>query len=1166
MTDFLAENNQCGQNILRLVSRGNAIIAELLRLADFIPPVFYLETQADKTKYGDILADFSYFNSTELFDSKIESKVELQDLDEEFRENNIEILTRFYQAFSSVHKYVTDLNRYLEDLEEGVYIQQTMESVLLNEDGKQLMCEALFLYGVMLLVIDTRIDGIIRERILVSYYRYSAQKAAAGDSNIDDVCKLLRSTGFTNVPGAKRPQLYPESFFNRVQINAEYVDMVIGRLRSDDIYNQIAAYPLPEHRSTALATQASMLYVILYFQPDILHNQQAKMREIVDKHFPDNWVISVYMGMTVNLLDAWHPYKAAMTALNNTLSVTNIREQSIKYAQKVDKLKPVLTKYLKEGVLKEEFVLDSIQKLMNVLREGNVTLRWLMLHSSALTPTAELNKRIKQIREQVLTDCRFKALTVFELLLNIAQFEFKLKELFKQMLVEKEKKWEQYKKEGAERMQELSEVYSGTKPLTRVEKNDNLQAWFAEMSKQINSLGYDDSTSAGRKIVQLIQALEEVQEFHQLESNLQVRQFLADTRQYLHQMIRTINIKEEVLITIHIVADLSYAWNIMDTYTDNMQQGIKQDPTLVIKLRATFLKMASALDLPLLRINQANSQDLLSVSQYYSGELVSYVRKVLQIIPQTMFSLLANIIKLMTHSIKEVPTRLEKDKMKEYAQLDERYQVAQLTHAISVFTEGMLMMKTTLVGIIKIDPKQLLEDGIRKELVMQVSQALHSGLMFNTKAKVSELLPKLQYLGDQMDGFRRSFEYIQDYVNIYGLKIWQEEVSRIINYNVEQECNSFLRTKVQDWESVYQSKAIPIPRFQQVDDASVNFIGRLAREIIRITDPKTTCYVDQMKAWYDMKTKQEIINRTLFDKIHKAVGSFGLCGLDRLLCFMIVKELQSFQTSFQRFVLKDKSMMDLFAQYTKAFSPLQGLINQPQKFYSQLLAKTSRILPSYVDIILKVGQMQLLRRQIAYELNTSCKFDSKFLASSLQNLNSALLADIEEHYKDPSKPYPKDENPLMYELTSYLESSGFHNPLRKIYITTPRLPYFPLSTFLITISQLSKLYYFKSIDSLTCKKPTDPLDCPPLVVGIYTLLKQCHSDSTNTYLAFLGQYVRSMVESLNSVKDPAISQDILNVLVYLEEFIFYSSLPRKMVESFVPNYIFDEFRGQFSQG
>ena len=53
---------------------------------------------------------------------------------------------------------------------------------------------------------------------------------------------------------------------------------------------QISSYPSPDHRSTALATQASMLYVILYFAPQILHAQQAQMREIVDKHFPDNWV------------------------------------------------------------------------------------------------------------------------------------------------------------------------------------------------------------------------------------------------------------------------------------------------------------------------------------------------------------------------------------------------------------------------------------------------------------------------------------------------------------------------------------------------------------------------------------------------------------------------------------------------------------------------------------------------------------------------------------------------------------------------------------------------------------------------------------------------------------------------------------------------------------
>ena len=44
-----------------------------------------------------------------------------------------------------------------------------------------------------------------------------------------------------------------------------------------------------------------------------------------------------------------------------------------------------------------------------------------------------------------------------------------------------------------------------------------------------------------------------------------------------------------------------------------------------------WLQLASALDMPLMRISQANSPDLMSVSQYYSGELVAYVRKVLQV-------------------------------------------------------------------------------------------------------------------------------------------------------------------------------------------------------------------------------------------------------------------------------------------------------------------------------------------------------------------------------------------------------------------------------------------------------------------------------------------------------------------------------------------------------
>lgn len=74
---------------------------------------------------------------------------------------------------------------------------------------------------------------------------------------------------------------------------------------------------------------------------------------------------------------------------------------------------------------------------------------------------------------------------------------------------------------------------------------------------------------------------------------------------------------------------------------------------------------------------------------------------------------------------------------------------------------GMRMMKSTLVGVVCLDPKKLLEDGIRKELVQHISKALHSELIFSSKSKADDLEQKLKLLVRIMDGYKRSFEYIQ---------------------------------------------------------------------------------------------------------------------------------------------------------------------------------------------------------------------------------------------------------------------------------------------------------------------------------------------------------------------------------------------------------------------
>lgn len=95
---------------------------------------------------------------------------------------------------------------------------------------------------------------------MVSYYRYNSSKANV-DNNIDDVCKLLRSTGYVkHQSGYTRPKNYPEGYFARIPISEEFIEMIIGRLRSEDIYNQIQSYPSPDQRSVALANQVRHTY------------------------------------------------------------------------------------------------------------------------------------------------------------------------------------------------------------------------------------------------------------------------------------------------------------------------------------------------------------------------------------------------------------------------------------------------------------------------------------------------------------------------------------------------------------------------------------------------------------------------------------------------------------------------------------------------------------------------------------------------------------------------------------------------------------------------------------------------------------------------------------------------------------------------------------------
>ena len=467
---------------------------------------------------------------------------------------------------------------------------------------------------------------------------------------------------------------------------------------------------------------------------------------------------------------------------------------------------------------------------------------------------------------------------------------------------------------------------------------------------------------------------------------------------------------------------------------------------------------------------------------------------------------------------------------------------------------------------------------------------------------------RLAALAARVEGFRRSFEYIQDYVNIAGLRVWEEETSRIISYNVERECNAFLKHRqVHDWESAFQSDVVPIPRFAPLDDGSATFMGRLARELLRQTDPVRTVYLYPLTAWYDCADGlgAEVLGIRALSLLRSAVGVAGLVGLDRLLSFMLLGRLQGCVAHY-RSRLDDGGGADLLAAIRRGLGPPAGLPDPPGgaaplQFYAESAARCAKVLAwgPLQEATTFLGQAQLLRRQIASELSGAATLDSDQLICCLDNANDGVLEDVRAHYRAPeAAPHPAPSSPLLPSLSELLTAAGLHNPLAQIYIAqaTPHSPRcavtaaacgyrcarrpclaaaqeplreLPAALFFFTLSQLPRYGFDHHLATL---RPVRRYlgavpDAAPLVVGIATLLRQSHASATHAYLALLGQYARVQAQQAAaavaaSPKSAALpAAELVTLVAFLDAFCRASGVPRSVITLHTPPHLLDSLLG-----
>ena len=565
--------------------------------------------------------------------------------------------------------------------------------------------------------------------------------------------------------------------------------------------------------------------------------------------------------------------------------------------------------------------------------------------------------------------------------------------------------------------------------------------------------------------------------------------------------------------------------------------------------------------------------------------------------------------------MRPLPVKLEATTVREYAQPEARAVLAKKTHEISVFTEGVLAMDTTLLGVIKVDPRQILTDGIRKHLVDQISSALYGSLAFDMRTgkgrdPKASMATALRTLTTSLASFKSAFEYVQDYIRVYGLRMWQEEFTRCIGFAAEQECNRYVKRPILPGASSFQTLASPLPLNPRPPPGDVSpafvitYMGRLAEALLALTRPTHALHGPGPTGggWYD-PAGRELAGVGLFVALNSAVGVPGLTGLDRIFGFAAERELSLALRAYAGELKAgaDETMAKLCAD----LAPPAATAPSHVKRVNELAALLRKPLEATAERLLGAGHAQLLRRAIAHELRFACRLESNFLCGAVEAVNEALIGDIRRHYFRPeAHALPTDENPLLASAAQYCEATGINDPLANVYLTPDGTLQANMGMWLTLVAVVvaPRLVWDAEMGNLVRRSvaggggggsgssssgaPNAPplasqftypldtsLDGAPLVCGFVTLLKQMHPAVTTEFVEALGQYVRSVVlgttgaavsaAAAGSASDakavaaraPALPSEVYAVLVLLWQVCRVARVPDRVLQAAVPAYI-----------
>lgn len=806
----------------------------------------------------------------------------------------------------------------------------------------------LYLVTSIFLMVDQCFPGTIREKLIVTYCRFKCNFDLLDGET--DMWRLGCRTIYT--PKSRQiPQGYPEDYLSQFPISSDAIKFALSKLISNDIYEFSKHYPDPSHRTTALSLQSGYVYVLLYHIPSTLINETSVMKAITEKFYADNWIVSWAPGFNSDLSQDWDKYKIARSALKYTM-MSKVKKLVSLHWDRVPSLTSKMNRFkllilnnlnhlnirlIKQGKIQADVLLKGGgSEIFSLLREANFALRWILLNNYA--PTKKFSRDTAHQE------------SIVKFLLALSHMEYITHGQYEQLLNSKQERREKVCQSVISDLKSLAEIpltspESTTTIMTKekVEGEESNSYWLQCLQWEVSALSKLPEGEASTKVKSLQRTFEEMGNFCKLESAAtpMTRKLLQEIKSKLIKIHQLVNTRQELLDTLHISGEFSYAFKLVQNpeFYECIYEQTRQDTSNVFKMGCLLNKMRGILELPLYRGKKRNRKLQDCIKRYYEAEINAFGITLFNRIPvwvcenlDEIATIHTKIIKLRrksstsresttnitinnTNAANKTPTKAESAIEIKSRPRNELYDIlANKAAIITEFAHEMTLVDAKMKDIVNLNSRRRLEDYIRehiyKRLAALADHKLHfeygtiaflfkdlyyfkSKSLFNGQnntngmSGITEFKEKLMGLKDMLFGYLRALECLHNSINITGYALWEQEVCKIITVCFKKEC---------DWMINGKKSKFVLKRQGSLDlDAPLTFLGRLAREIIRLTSPMATHFSVWSCCWLD-QVGTEAFDMSTVSLIRSSIGSQGLAALDAVFAsrvFLLTRKLES---------------------------------------------------------------------------------------------------------------------------------------------------------------------------------------------------------------------------------------------------------------------------------